>query len=324
MGWKQNLKKGWQNFAKGYLTLTKKDRIGSFIIGFILLTTYLLPKLTESSSDRLAIQPTPELLAAIDTLEARPKGKQYSGDEAQNNYAYQYEPSQGASFTKGELFSFDPNTLSPEGWQRLGVSEKTSQTIDKYRSKGGKFRRPEDVQKIWGLPPGFYERVKDYIAIADMPKPDYATTTANYSPYPKHERSERSVQTVNANSDDTAAFIALPGIGAKLAARITNFRDKLGGFYSVDQIGETYGVPDSTFQKIKPYLSVDAAAVRKININTATKDELKTHPYIRWNLANAIVEYRNQHGVFKSVEEIKNIVLIDDATYNKIKFYLSL
>ncbi|MCW3074728.1 MAG: helix-hairpin-helix protein [Flaviaesturariibacter sp.] len=323
MGWKQDLNNGWQNFAKGYLTLTKKDRIGCFIIGAILLSAYLLPKLTESSSAKIAIQPTPELLAAIDTLEARPKGNRYSGDETQNNYAYQYEPSQGASFTKGELFYFDPNTLSPEGWQLLGLSEKTSKTIDKYRSKGGKFRKPEDVQKIWGLPAGFYERVKDYIAIADMPKPDYATT-ASYPTYPKYERTERRIQAVNVNSDDTAAFIALPGIGAKLAARITNFRDKLGGFHSVEQIGETYGVPDSTFQKIKPYLSVDAAAVKKININTATKDELKTHPYIRWNLANAIVEYRNQHGAFKSLDELKNIVLVDNATYNKMAPYLSL
>jgi DNA uptake protein ComE-like DNA-binding protein len=59
-------------------------------------------------------------------------------------------------------------------------------------------------------------------------------------------------------------------------------------------------------------------------VNTATKDELKVHPYIRWNLANAIVEYRNQHGAFKNLDELRNIVLIDDVTFQKIVHYLNL
>jgi competence ComEA-like helix-hairpin-helix protein len=115
----------------------------------------------------------------------------------------------------------------------------------------------------------------------------------------------------------------LPGIGSKLAARIVNFREKLGGFYSVEQVGETYGVPDSTFQKIKNRLVVNSE-VRKVNINLATKEELKTHPYIRWQLANAIVEYRNQHGPFKSLEDLKKIVLVDEINFKKIIPYLSM
>jgi competence ComEA-like helix-hairpin-helix protein len=91
----------------------------------------------------------------------------------------------------------------------------------------------------------------------------------------------------------------------------------------VEQIGETYGLPDSTFQKIKPFLNAGAAEIKKININTATKDELKAHPYIRWNLANAIVEYRNQHGTFNSVDDLKNIALIDEEVMAKIAPYLA-
>lgn len=75
---------------------------------------------------------------------------------------------------------------------------------------------------------------------------------------------------VTINDADTSAFIALPGIGSKLSARIVAFRDKLGGFYSVEQIGETWGLADSTFQKIKGRLQV-SGEVRKINVNTAIK-----------------------------------------------------
>ncbi len=130
-------------------------------------------------------------------------------------------------------------------------------------------------------------------------------------------------QIVDINLADTTAFITLPGIGSKLSQRIIAFRTKLGGFYSVDQVGETYLLPDSTFQKIKSRLIVNSNDVKKININTASVDEMKAHPYMRYNLANAIYQYKQQHGNFTSVENIKNIMLITDDVYKKIAPYLS-
>ncbi|MFL5739197.1 MAG: ComEA family DNA-binding protein, partial [Flavisolibacter sp.] len=90
-----------------------------------------------------------------------------------------------------------------------------------------------------------------------------------------------------------------------------------------EQIKETYGISDSLFQLILPYLR-PGGSLRKIHINTATPDELKAHPYIRWKLAASIVAYRNQHGPFQSLEELKNIILLDEATYQKILPYLEL
>ena len=71
------------------------------------------------------------------------------------------------------------------------------------------------------------------------------------------------------------------------------------------------------------FLKLENISTKKININTATKDEMKIHPYIKWNLANAIVEYRNQHGNFSSLEDLKQISLITDEIFNKIKIYLT-
>ena len=88
-------------------------------------------------------------------------------------------------------------------------------------------------------------------------------------------------------------------------------------------MAETYALPDSTFQKIKDKLVIDNPSVKKININTATVDELKVHPYIRYNIANAIVEYRNQHGNFTAISDLKKIMMITDDIYNKAELYLS-
>ncbi|MEI9908827.1 MAG: helix-hairpin-helix domain-containing protein [Bacteroidota bacterium] len=128
---------------------------------------------------------------------------------------------------------------------------------------------------------------------------------------------------IDINTADTTAFISLPGIGSKLAARIVNFRDKLGGFYSISQVGETYGLPDSAFQKVKQYLKLENAFVKKININTATVDELKAHPYIKFAIANPIIAYRKEHGPFSKVEDVKKMMTITGDIYNKISPYLT-
>lgn len=308
-----------KNWVKDYLTFNKKDRIGAFVFIAVVAGCIFVPKLFSKNSGGFALKQDSVLVLAIDTLQQRQTAKK-SFDRAQyENNSYQYESSSSSkSFTKGELFPFDPNTISLNEWLRLGLNEKTSKTILKYVSKGGKFYKPEDLQKIWGMPEGFYERVKDYVVISSIPK-NYSSAYETKS----YEREERKPASIDINAADTSAFDALYGIGSRLAWRIVNFREKLGGFYSIEQIGETYGLPDSTFQKIKPRLQI-SGDVRKLNVNTATKDELKVHPYIRWNLANAIVEYRNQHGTFQQLEELKNIVLIDEATFKKMVNYLEL
>lgn len=304
---------------RAYFVFGKRDRIGLVALVLLIGIIYTLPYLFAKGNEPFPARQMSVLAKAIDTLAAKQKEDLHRKLSDENDNDYQYQPNQAKSFANGELFRFDPNTLSVEGWQKLGLSEKTSKTIDKYRSKGGKFYKPEDIQKIWGMPEGFYERVKHYIVIASVQNNYHQ----NNFEKPTYTKPEKKVVVVNVNDADTSALIALPGIRSKLAARIVNFRDKLGGFYSVEQVGETYGLPDSTFQKLKTSLQL-GGSIKKLNVNTATKDELKVHPYIKWNLANAIVEYRNQHGLFKSLDELKNIVIIDETTFERIVHYLSL
>ncbi|HJU46264.1 MAG TPA: helix-hairpin-helix domain-containing protein [Chitinophagaceae bacterium] len=139
-----------------------------------------------------------------------------------------------------------------------------------------------------------------------------------------YKRAVRKIENVEINSADSTAWEALPGIGPVLAARIIKFRDKLGGFYMVEQVKEVYGLQDSTFQLIKPYLKVNVAQVHKINVNTATKEELKMHPYIRWQLGGMIADYRTQHGNFASLDDLKNLQQVTDEVFEKIAPYLSL
>jgi len=268
-------------------------------------------------------------MTALKKLEQKKANLENTAQNDDEIIAYQYEPSKTNTDNRpaGELFYFDPNRLSKEGWGRLGLREKTITTIENYRNKGGQFKKPEDLQLVYGLRKNEYERLAPFVKILAESKgktegsvSDKNSSTQNYVPQKPPYRS----LSVDINSADTSAFIALPGIGSKLAARIVNFRDKLGGFYSIEQVRETFGLPDSTFQKIKENLILKNNVIKKININTATTDELKSHPYIKWNIAGTITAYRNEHGAFSNIEDIKKIMTITDDIYKKIAPYLAI
>lgn len=307
----------WKTFVKDYLTYSKKDRLAVLVVLFLLMAMYFLPRLFSKSPSDLALKEDSLLVKAVDTLS---KVGHNMGEQDKNSpFPYYTTSRQVRGYTDGALFRFDPNTLPPEGWQKLGLNDKTIRILVNYRNKGGRFYRPEDLKKVWTMPEGFYERVKGHITIS------FAERRASYPTYSSapYTRQERKIEPIDINSGDTAAFIALPGIGPVLASRIINFRNKLGGFQSIDQLGETYGLPDSTFQQLKPWFTIGSSELRKLNINSATKDDLSAHPYISWKLANAIVEYRARHGNYQALDDLKNILILDEATFEKISGYLT-
>ncbi|HUR66644.1 MAG TPA: helix-hairpin-helix domain-containing protein [Chitinophagaceae bacterium] len=317
----------WKDFVDDYFQFTRRERIAIIVLIFIMILVFLAPSFL---SPGVATSPTPidsSWMVALNQLEQKDATKDDEQYNDNNKGYHNYDRvRRSAEKRKAELFLFDPNTLSSEGWEKLGLRERTIHTIQNYITKGGRFRKAEDVKRIYGLFPDEYERIAPYIRIKAEDVPTEQTTKTTYSNTNNKpaKTSTSRYSLIDINTADTTAFISLPGIGSKLSVRIVNFRDKLGGFYSVDQVGETFGLPDSTFQKIKPYLKLDNTSIRKININTATIDDLKVHPYIKYALANPIIAYRNEHGAFTNIEEIKKIMTITDEIYSKISPYLTL
>jgi competence protein ComEA len=319
---------GWQEMVADYFSFTRRDRIAVITLLLVICGIFFLPKTLSNLNRSKPPKTDTSWIAFMKRIEQKEAGRdsqsrKYDDD---NSTSYQYDRSSNNYYgkPKGELFYFDPNTLSTEGWQKLGLRDKTIHTIQNYLSKGGHFKKPEDLQKIYGLFPNEFERIAPYIKIESPGETNnykaFTNIAATENPPAKTYTPRYSIFDIN--SADTTAFIGLPGIGSKLAARIINFRDKLGGFYSVAQVGETFGLPDSTFQKVKQYLKLENTSIRKININTATVDELKSHPYIKWGLANTIIAYRNEHGLFSKVEDIKKVMAVTEEIYNKIAPYL--
>ncbi|MFZ1527298.1 MAG: helix-hairpin-helix domain-containing protein [Ferruginibacter sp.] len=305
-------------FINHYLYFTAKERSGILVLLSVIVLLSLFPFAYLFINNNRVFEPTSfnRELKALAVKKQAMNGRDPADTgsfENKENYITT------VASTPVTLFQFDPNTLDAEGWTKLGIREKTAATIQKYISKGGRFRKPEDIGKIWGLSDAEVKKLIPYVRIQHTEK----GLAGKEPPFFKKKFEQKKEIRVDINMADTSIWIALPGIGPGFAKRIVNFRTRLGGFYAVMQVSETYGMPDSTFQKIKPYLFVNPGDVKKININTATVDELKTHPYIRYNLANVIVNFRKQHGNFLKTEDIKKIMILDDETYLKLQPYLT-
>ncbi len=223
-----------------------------------------------------------------------------------------------------ESFPFDPNTVTKADLQRLGLPDKTINIMLNYRAKGATFRKKEDFARIYGLSPTQFERLEPYLRFpkkseSSQKKP--RQVLAAFENDRNDDRSSKVIAPIDINTANLADWESLRGIGPAYANRIIKFRDKLGGFHDRSQLKETYGLPDSTFQAILPYL-INSPVPNKININTASLEALKAHPYIPWKKANGIVQYRQNHGKFDRIEDLQKIGSINPAFFEKIKPYL--
>jgi competence ComEA-like helix-hairpin-helix protein len=115
----------------------------------------------------------------------------------------------------------------------------------------------------------------------------------------------------------------LPISDKLLCYKIINYRNKLGGFINVEQVKETYGISDSVFNSIQKYLVIQNININKININTAPDFVLGAHPYIGRNVGKAIVIYREQHGNYATIDDVKKIVFITNAMFEKMAPYIT-
>lgn len=220
----------WKEIVGDYLSFTRKDRIAVLVIVFLLLAVFFLPKFITREDSAKPAGNDNVWITALNRLEQKQAEDEKDPGNAYSSSYYQYDRTKNNYYAKEntELFYFDPNTLSPGDWEKLGIRQKTIRTIQNYLTKGGRFRKPEDVKKIYGLFPDEYERIAPYIRIAANDNPVSETTYTQQETKPLRPVASRYA-VIDINTADTTAFISLPGIGSKLASRIVNFRDKLGG-----------------------------------------------------------------------------------------------
>jgi DNA uptake protein ComE-like DNA-binding protein len=280
---------------KSYFTITKKEWNGLVVLVILIVAVLAAPYIFQLFRKDSVIN-FKDFDKAVAQLSMAEKNGAY-GDSANN-----------MQLKHPAMFLFDPNSLSAGQWKQLGLSQRQAEVIIRYEAKGGRFYRKEDLKKIYTISAHDYNRLEPYIDI-----PGSAGVYKKIIPG----------ESIELNSADSARLTELNGIGPSFAVRIIRYRDRLGGFYRKEQLKEIYDVDSLQYGAINAEVSVNPRLVKKIGINTISFDQLRLFPYLTYKQANAVIQYRVQHGNYKSIEDMKNIAILDERTLQKTAPYLS-
>jgi competence protein ComEA len=284
---------------KNYLSITKKEWNGLVILIILIALVLAAPYVYQ-------------LLHKDNTINFKDFDKavaQLSKGEVLNP-TYK---SSAASYNKVAhpvMFPFNPNLVTTQQWQALGLSEHVATIIKHYLAKGGHFYKKEDLKKIYGLTADDYTRLQPYINLSNV---DNNQTEEKTSP----------AAIVELNSADSTALTHIMGLNPSSAVQIIRYRRRLGGFYHKEQLMEVYGIDSLRYHEIENRFSIDPGKVIKIPINTISFNQLRLFPYLSYKQGSAIIEYRREHGNYTSIADMKNIAILDDGILRKIEPYLS-
>ncbi len=239
----------------------------------------------------------------------------------------------GKRKSKGKIYfkpppkyvNFDPNKTDSMTWIQMGLSPFTTKVINNYLRKGGQFWDCEGLAKIYSLDSVTFQNILPYCQIPPRQK-KYESRKSNK--YPKRDSIQnyspdfrKKIVSIDIAIADTTELMSLYGIGSTLSGRIVRYRDRLGGFHSIDQLKEVYGLEQEVIDGFSDKLSI-TPLIKKIYL-IADPTKLVKHPYIEWPHANIISKYIQQNGPITDTSTFLKIHGLPEEMVNKIIPYLN-
>ena len=300
-----------KSFLFNFFHFNKQERNGVFVLCLIIAVLFgvrlLMPYFLNHQNDVQLI-----------TISVKPEVGSQEKEEIEN---YPDKDTTQGNFQSysAERFVFNPNTISQEEAMTLGFSKKLSTTLINFRNKGGKFYKSEDLRKLYGVSDKLFNELEPYILIPNDRK-EFKRDTVY--PSKTSEKKQNIKPLTELNTADSLSIVYLRGIGPGFTKRIIKYRTLLGGFHSLNQLKEIYGMTDSLYQTLTSQIQLNSAAITTIPINTVDVNTLRKHPYFNFQGAQAVINYRTKHGKLTE-SDIKTMGLFTDEKLKQILPYLS-
>ncbi len=260
--------------SRGFYLYSKKERIGILVFSFVSFLMILIPYWIPRKA-----------MPDLETITS--EGQKWKAILAKDsNHA---KPITVATY----LFPFDPNKISVEEWQTLGVPAVLAKRIINYRDKGGQFRKPDDLRKIWGMSVALADQLIPYMRI-EIREPVFIPE-------------KRVIQPIDINTANLEDWKSLPGIGSVLAERIIQYRERSHGFGSSKELRSVFGIKDSLLEQLQPFLRVNENTLQRLPLNRASAYQIESKTGIPPQIAKQIVKWRQENGWFSAIDELQQI-----------------
>lgn len=298
---------------KDFFYYSKSERRAVYVllvlIAFLVIAIIWLPP--SRSAKETVLRP-------VDSLRLKKKGERFVNESGG------YDKAVGTGWKERyELFVFDPNLADSVELRNLGIPVYVVRNIIKYRQKGGVFRTPESMSRIYGLNASKFEELKPFIRISDTFRKKAGNSSKTYV---EHKATVQKPfkypegTLIDVNEADTSELKKIPGIGSVIARKIVAYRNKLGGFYSLDQLSEIdYVTPEI----IRWFKLGDSISVERLKINELSIEKLRSHPYINFYQAKIIWEHRKKRGDIKSLSQLSLYEEFAEKDLERLSVYVS-
>lgn len=299
---------------KDFFYFTKTERQGIIVLVVLILGVFSIPLLF----------PLFEHPKEVDATEQEKFEKEYNEFIASLKKTEPHRKSADNSFQpfpekEIKLTVFDPNTADSMTFLSLGLPPWMVKNILHYRRKQGRFRHPEDFRKIYGLKEEQYQTLLPYIQVTEnFQSKDTVQLLTAQSVQRDTIFKYQPGTVINLNLADTTELKKIPGIGSGIARKIVNYRKHLGAFCRIEQLQEI----QLKVEKLRPWFSIDAGQIHRINLNKASLERMMYHPYINFYQAKVIVEYRKKKGNINSLKQLSLYEEFTPADFERLEPYV--
>jgi competence protein ComEA len=273
---------------KDWFGFSRRERRASLILLVIIVLVFLLRYTVPASNVEIKYQDS-------DTSKS-------TNSESTDQYNAQ---------TSDPSIKFNPNTASFDTLISIGLAPREANNLINYRKAGGRFRKPADIKKIYGIDSIKADKIIPLVVI------QRDTIGKGRISYLSKEK-----PLLDLNTCDSSALDRLPGIGRVLSVRIIKFRQFLGGFALKEQLKEVYGLSPETYKLIENRVFADSLAIMKISINSADYKKLSRIPYLEKYEVTAILKYRELKGKINGISDLVENKLVQSDRVEKMRPYL--
>jgi len=291
--------------------MRQQQAIGALIICFFIAiistAIILMPRCTHETEKA-------ESAFSIDTLMADSLERQWEIAHPKYEKKSRYPKRHHFDTVPLRMQYFDPNTADSMTLLQVGLRPWQVHSILKYRATGARYRKPEDLSKMYNISDSLYQILAPWIVIT----PDsLAADSVPATPQPRwHEKCDT---VLDLNLADTSSLQFIPRIGPGRAWKIVKYRNKLGGYVNVNQVAEIQGIP---FDSIRDYLKVDTLIIRPIRLNRPSLRQMTDHPYIGYEKAKLIDDLHHRRTI-RSEEDLLKQGIFSEEELARLRPYLS-